>query len=68
MKKYMKKKSSKKGPNAAGPKYRTPDHFSPRIRSSEAGKAGKFSSSGKPPSKRAQLSFKPAQFKVQHKG
>lgn len=52
-KKYIKKKS---GPNQAGPKYRTPDHF----------KGSKFSGGGKANKDRPK--FNPAQFKVQHKG
>ena len=54
MKKFIKKKSKSKGPNAAGPKYRTPDYF----------KGGKFGGKKVAP----QLKFNPAQFKVQHKG
>lgn len=61
MKSYIKKKS---GPNASGPKYRTPDHFSPRNRFGETGKKSKFS--GK--AKKTNTGFNPSQFKVQHKG
>lgn len=72
MKKYIKKKSKKAGPNASGPKYRTPDHLSPPSRfgkanpssvtSSETGKRGRGSI------KPQQAKFNPSQFKVQHKG
>jgi hypothetical protein len=52
MKTFIKKKS---GPNQAGPKYRTSDHF----------RAGKFGKNYPKPSAK----FKPAQFKLrQHKG
>jgi hypothetical protein len=54
MKKYMKKKSPKAGPNAAGPKYRTPVHF----------KGKKFSGKRQTP----HAKFNPTTFRVQHRG
>lgn len=60
MKTYIKKKAGPK----KGPKYRTPDHFSPRNRFGEAGKGCKFSGKGKTPT----VKFNPGQFKIQHKG
>jgi len=71
MKKYVKKKSTKAGPNASGPKYRTPDHFSPPSRfgktspQAQAASASKFSGAKAKPQ---QAKFNPSQFKVQHKG
>lgn len=56
-KKFMKLKSTTKDPNAAGPKYRTPDHFK-----------GSVFSGGKPRISPPRVKFNPAQFKVQHKG
>jgi hypothetical protein len=69
MKKYVKKKSKKAGPNASGPKYRTPDHLSPPSRFGKAGSqpsqsVSKFSG---PKAKPQQVKFAPP-FKVQHKG
>ncbi len=58
VKKFIKSKS---GPNAIGPKYRTPDHFlgslPPRMSKFSGGKAN-----------RPNLGFNPGQFKTQHKG
>lgn len=54
MKSYIKSKSL---PNAAGPKFRTSDHFKGSIFS---GGKSKFGS--------PQVKFNPAQFKTQHKG
>ena len=71
MKKYVKKKSAKAGPNASGPKYRTPDHFSPPSRfgkaSSKTQAIGGSKLSGEKV-KPQQAKFNPSQFKVQHKG
>ena len=64
MKTFIKSKSA---PNAAGPKYRTPDHFTPRYRSGDAGKGSLFSG-GKSKFSTPQQKFNPAQFKTQHKG
>jgi|GEM_PF-3736649 len=51
---YIKKKSDKAGPNAAGPKYRTPSGF---IGSKFSGKQG------------SKAGFKPKAFKqTQHRG
>ena len=56
MKSFQKSKSTAiKGPNAAGPKYRTPSTF----------KANIFA--GKKPIT-PQVKFNPGQFKIQHKG
>lgn len=74
MKTYIKKKAGPK----KGPKYRTPDHFSPRRSYGEAGKGSslrtkprnvaamrsKFSGKGGQPAAK----FNPSTFKVQHKG
>jgi len=71
MKKYVKKKSTKAGPNASGPKYRTPDHFSPPSRfgktSSQMQTVGE-SKVGGGKMKPQQPKFNPSKFKVQHKG
>jgi len=56
-KKFIKSKSVAGGPNASGPKYRTPDHF----------KASIFSG-GNTKNTPPRVKFNPAQFKVQHKG
>jgi len=55
MKTFIKKKS---GPNAAGPKFRTSDHFKGSI----------FGAGASRFSKGPQLKFKPSQFRTQHKG
>ena len=71
MKKYVKKKSKKAGPNADGPKYRTPDHFSPPSRFGKASPGTQSKDSGKLGGgqvKAQQTKFNPSQFKVQHKG
>lgn len=52
MKTFIKSKS---GPNAAGPKYRTPDFF----------KGSRFSGGKTNP---PQVKFNPSQFRTQHKG
>lgn len=51
MKSYIKSKS---GPNAQGPKFRTPDHFKGKAFSGRGVFAG--------------FKFNPAQFRTQHKG
>ena len=56
--KYIKSKSA---PNAAGPGFRTSDHFKGSVFS---GGGSKFSGSKQAPKVR----FNPAQFKTQHKG
>jgi hypothetical protein len=60
-KKYSK---SKTGPNQAGPKYRTPDHFKGSVFSA----GSKFSGDDKGKKNIPQVKFNPAQFKTQHKG
>lgn len=60
MKKYVKSKSKQSGPNATGPKYRTPDHF----KGATFAGGSKFSGRGKAPVTR----FDPGKFKIQHKG
>jgi len=55
MKTYIKSKSAH---NAAGPGYRTPDHFKGSI----------FSGGGSKFSNPTKLKFNPGQFKTQHKG
>ena len=54
MKTFIKSKSL---PNAAGPKYRTPDHFK-----------GSLFSGGKSKFSTPQQKFNPSQFRTQHKG
>ncbi|OGM02884.1 hypothetical protein A2115_00130 [Candidatus Woesebacteria bacterium GWA1_41_8] len=61
MKNYSKKKD---GTNAAGPKYRTPDHF----RAENFGGGSKFSGGKAANFSKPGLKFNPAQFKTQHKG
>jgi hypothetical protein len=63
-KKFIKSKSVAGGPNASGPKYRTPDHFKASL---SAGKASIFSG-GNTKNTPPRVKFNPAQFKVQHKG
>lgn len=60
-KSFQKKKT---GPNATGPKYRTPDHFKG---SKFSGGGSKFDNQGNINPKN-QSKFNPGQFKVQHKG
>jgi hypothetical protein len=63
MKKYVKKKSPKSGPNAAGPKYRTPVHF----RENQSVQASKFSGN-KTIKPKFSTKVNPAQFsQVRHK-
>lgn len=61
MKSYIK---SKLEPNAAGPGFRTSDHFKGSVYSGGGSKFGKGNVVTKPP----QVKFNPAQFKTQHKG
>ena len=61
MKSYIKSKSA---PNAAGPGFRTSDHF----RGSKFSGGGSKFSGGNVNSKPPQIKFNPAQFKTQHKG
>jgi hypothetical protein len=56
-KNFIKSKSVAGGPNASGPKYRTPDHFKVSVFGGSKAKVT-------PP----RVKFNPAQFKVQHKG
>jgi hypothetical protein len=66
-KKYSKKKSKKKGgPNADGPKYRTPDHFKLKNKN----KKGKGVDFKKKISKQNQtkVKFNPASNVTQHRG
>lgn len=56
---------SKAGKNAAGPKYRTPDHFKGSKFSDGGG--SNFGSQGKVHQSN-QAGFNPGQFKTQHKG
>lgn len=60
-KSYQKKKT---GTNAAGPKYRTPDHFKGSIFS----RNNSVQSGNKQINPKNQTKFIPGQFKVQHKG
>lgn len=71
MKKYVKKKSTKAGPNASGPKYRTPDYLSPPSRFGKTGSQTQAIGGSKLGGAKAnpqQAKFNPSQFKVQHKG
>ncbi|KKQ24291.1 MAG: hypothetical protein US39_C0017G0002 [Microgenomates group bacterium GW2011_GWC1_37_12b] len=68
MKSYIKSKSA---PNAAGPGFRTSDHFKGSLPRRQAGifsGGGSKFSGGNVNSKPPQIKFNPAQFKTQHKG
>lgn len=60
MKSFIKGKSA---PNAAGPGFRTSDHF----KGSLFGGGSRFGK-GNANAKQPQVKFNPAQFKTQHKG